>query len=77
MMLAEALANQLAIAIDNARLIAELERAQERLREENCYLREEVTQESRFDTLIGDSPAMHEVYQLIDPILTTTTTVLP
>jgi len=42
--LLESLASQLAIAIENARLIQELQAARERLREENLYLREEAGQ---------------------------------
>jgi Nif-specific regulatory protein len=74
--LLEFLAGPLAIAIENARLIQELQTAQERLREENLYLREEVGQVARFETLIGESPRMQEVYGLVERVLNTTATVL-
>ncbi len=74
--LLESLASQLAIAIENARLIQELQAARERLREENLYLREEAGQVARFETLIGESPGMQEVYRLVERVLNTTATVL-
>ena len=57
-----------ALAIDNARLIHSLQVAEERLREEALYLREELAQLVRFETLIGESPGMREVYRLIERI---------
>jgi Nif-specific regulatory protein len=74
--LLEAFANQLALALDNARLIQELQVAQERLAEENRYLREAMEQTLRFETLIGESPKMQEVYRLIERVLKTTERVL-
>jgi Nif-specific regulatory protein len=74
--LLEAFANQLAIAIENAKLIQALQAAQERLREENLYLREEMGQVVRFETLVGESPSMQGVYALVERVLNTTATVL-
>ena len=74
--LLEAYANQLAMAIENARLIQELQVARERLSAENRYLREAMGQGVQFDTLVGESPAMQEVYQLIERVLNTTARVL-
>ncbi|HJY83422.1 MAG TPA: sigma 54-interacting transcriptional regulator [Candidatus Binatia bacterium] len=74
--LLESLASQLALAIENARLIQALQAARERLREENLYLREESGQVARFATLIGASPRMQEVYRLVERVLSTMATVL-
>jgi Nif-specific regulatory protein len=74
--LLEAFANQLALALENARLIQELQAAQERLSEENRYLREAMGQTVRFDSIIGESPKMQEVYRLVERVLNTTATVL-
>jgi Nif-specific regulatory protein len=74
--LLEAFANQLAIAIENAKLIQALQAAQQRLREENLYLREEMGQVVRFETLVGESPSMQGVYALVERVLNTTATVL-
>jgi Nif-specific regulatory protein len=74
--LLEAFANQLALALENARLIQDLRAAQERLSEENRYLREVMGQEVQFDTLVGESPTMQEVYRLVQRVLNTTSNVL-
>jgi Nif-specific regulatory protein len=74
--LLEAFANQLALALDNAHLIQELQAARERLSEENRYLREAVKHTVQFSTLIGESPKMQEVYRLVECVLHTTATVL-
>ena len=69
-------ANQLALAIENVRLIQALQAAQDRLREENLYLRHELEQVIRFETLIGESQKMQKVYQLVERVLNTMATVL-
>ncbi|MFQ5553434.1 MAG: sigma 54-interacting transcriptional regulator, partial [Thermoplasmata archaeon] len=74
--LLEAFASQLAIAIENASLVQALQAAQERLREENLYLREEVGHVVRFETVVGESPSMQGVYALVERVLNTTATVL-
>jgi Nif-specific regulatory protein len=74
--LLEAFANQLALALENARLIQELRAARERLSEENRYLREAMAQTMQFDALVGESPTMQEVYRLVERVLNTATTVL-
>jgi Nif-specific regulatory protein len=74
--LLEAFANQLALALENARLIQELRAARERLSEENRYLREAMAQTVQFDTLVGESSRMQEVYRLVERVLNTAATVL-
>jgi Nif-specific regulatory protein len=74
--LLEAFANQLALALENARLIQELRTARERLSEENRYLREAIGQTVQFATMVGESPSMQEVYRLLERVLNTTATVL-
>jgi Nif-specific regulatory protein len=74
--LLEAFANQLALASENARLIQELQAARERLSEENRYWREEMAQTVQFETLVGESPRMQEVYRLVARVLNTTAHVL-
>jgi Nif-specific regulatory protein len=74
--LLEAFANQLALALENARLIQELQAARERLSEENQYLREVIGQTIQFETIVGESPAMQEVYRLVERVLNTEATVL-
>jgi Nif-specific regulatory protein len=74
--LLEAFANQLALALENARLIQELQAARERLSEENRYWREAMAQTVQFETLVGESPRMQEVYRLVQRVLNTTSNVL-
>jgi Nif-specific regulatory protein len=74
--LLEAFANQLALALENARLIQELRAARELLSEENRYLREAMAQTVQFETLVGESPKMQEVYRLVELVLNTPATVL-
>jgi Nif-specific regulatory protein len=74
--LLEAFANQLALAIENARLIQDLRAAQERLSEENRYWREAMAQTVQFETLVGESPRMQDVYRLVRRVLNTTANVL-
>jgi Nif-specific regulatory protein len=74
--LLEAFANQLALALENARLIQELQAARERLSEENRYLREVMAQTVQFQTFVGESPKMQEVYRLVERVLNTIATVL-
>jgi Nif-specific regulatory protein len=74
--LLEAFANQLALALENARLIQELQAARERLSEENRYLREAMAQRMQFETLVGEGPKMQEVYRLVELVLNTPATVL-
>ena len=74
--LLEAFANQLALALENARLIQELQAARERLSEENRYWREAMAPTVQFDTIVGESPSMQEVYRLVERVLNTMATVL-
>jgi Nif-specific regulatory protein len=74
--LLEAFANQVALALENARLIQELRAARERLSEENRYWREALAPTVQFQTIVGESPSMQEVYRLVERVLNTGATVL-
>ena len=64
-----AFANQAAVAIENARLFARLQRENERLRSQ-------VEDKYRFEEIIGRSPAMEKVFHLMEKVLNTDATVL-
>ncbi len=64
-----AFANQAAIAIENARLY-------ESLRRENRRLREEVQRIHGFEGIIGQSPKMREVFDMMSRVLDSDATVL-
>ncbi len=61
---------------DNTRLYAELQEANAHLRQENTQLRREVAGRYHFADLVGASPAMEEVYRLLDPVVDSDITVL-
>ncbi|MBD3290003.1 GAF domain-containing protein, partial [candidate division KSB1 bacterium] len=64
-----AFAHQAAIAIENAKFY-------ETLRQENRLLRQEIQGKNKFDKIIGNSPAMQQVFETMDNILNTDATVL-
>ena len=68
------LAAHVALSLENARLFQRVKVAEERLQRENRFLR---TKEGReFRDIIGDSPAMHRVFELVDRVVDTNATVL-
>lgn len=79
----EAFACQAAVALDNRilaernrALIKQLDQANRRLTAENTALKESIAAVRRFDTIIGRSPAMMRVFQLMDNVIGTDATVL-
>ncbi len=65
-----------ALQQQNARLAAELATANERLRQDNRFLRREVERRYSFDQLIGESPAMQSVFEIVEKVSDTDATVL-
>jgi two-component system response regulator HupR/HoxA len=61
---------------DNKKLMAELKQANEQLQAENIILHKEAEKKYEFDTLVGESKAMQEVFQLMRKVIPTDTTVL-
>ncbi|MEE3328749.1 MAG: sigma-54 dependent transcriptional regulator [Myxococcota bacterium] len=61
---------------ENVRLTENLAEANERLRSENLYLREEIQGRYQFSDIIGHSPAMQRVFQLMGKVAETDATVL-
>jgi len=74
--LLNALAGNLAISLENARLYQELKEAKERLNAENIILRQEVERRYKFDQIIGNTPKMRKVFDLLEKVIDTSTTVL-
>ena len=64
------------LASENAQLSAALAQANERLRAENVYLRREVERRYAFDQIIGASPAMNAVFDVMEKVAGTDATVL-
>jgi two-component system response regulator HupR/HoxA len=64
------------LARENRELTRRLEEANLRLREENVLLRREAGRRYRFDQVIGQSPAMQRLFDLLERVADTTATVL-
>ena len=64
------------LATENVQLAAALAEANERLRAENLYLRREVERKYSFDQIIGSSPAMDRVFEVMEKVAQTDATVL-
>ena len=64
------------LSSENSALAGALAEANERLRAENRYLREEVERRYSFDGIIGDSPAMQRVFEIMKKVAETDATVL-
>ncbi len=64
------------LATENIQLAAALSEANERLRAENVYLRREVERRYAFDQIIGSSPAMERVFDVMEKVAETDASVL-
>jgi len=64
------------LAVENHRLVKELQAANEQLQAENLYLKREVARGSRFENIIGKSPAMERLFDLVDKVIDSSVTVL-
>jgi Nif-specific regulatory protein len=62
----DALAGSIAVAIDNARLYAELKASEERLHAQVGALRRDLARPDRFPEFVGTGRAMAEVFQLME-----------
>ncbi len=61
---------------ENTHLAAALAAANEQLRQENLFLRREVERQFAFDQIIGASPAMQRVFDVMEKVAQTDATVL-
>ena len=64
------------LALENQRLLRELQAANERLKDENIFLRSEVRKEWQCVDIIGQSPVMQKVFSLVNRVLDNSATVL-
>jgi formate hydrogenlyase transcriptional activator len=73
--LAEA-AGQIAIAIENAMAYHEISQLKDKLTQEKLYLEEEIRSEMNFENIIGNSPALKHVLELVETVAPSDSTVL-
>jgi two-component system response regulator HupR/HoxA len=64
------------LATENAELADAVKQANDRLRAENVYLRREVERRYSFDQIIGSSPEMERVFEVMEKVAETDATVL-
>jgi Nif-specific regulatory protein len=74
--LMEVLAGPIAISIENARLYGELKQHADHLASENVRLQAEVQNRFNLQGIIGSCPAMEKVFNLVEKVINTTTSVL-
>ena len=69
-------ANQIAIAVDNALAFQEIAELKDKLAEEKFYLEDEIQAEHNFEEIVGESPSLKQVLQEVETVARTDSTVL-
>jgi formate hydrogenlyase transcriptional activator len=69
-------AGQIAIAIENALTFEEVCKLRDKLAQEKLYLEEEIRGEMSFENIIGNSPAINHVLELVETVAPSDSTVL-
>jgi formate hydrogenlyase transcriptional activator len=69
-------AGQIAIAIENALAYQEISELKDKLAQEKVYLEEEIRSEMHFEQIVGASPALKHVLQLVETVAPSDSTVL-
>ena len=69
-------ANQVAVAVENAVAFQEIAALKDQLAKEKAYLEEEVRTEHHFGEIVGESAALHRVLKQVETVAPTDSTVL-
>jgi formate hydrogenlyase transcriptional activator len=69
-------ANQIAIAVENALAFGQVVDRAKKLTEEKLYLQDEIRTEYNFEEIIGESPGLKQILQQVQTVATTDSTVL-
>jgi formate hydrogenlyase transcriptional activator len=69
-------ANQVAIAVENALAFQEIAELKNKLKEEKLYLEEEIRTDHNFEEIVGESPALKRVLSQAETVAPTDSTVL-
>jgi formate hydrogenlyase transcriptional activator len=67
---------QIAVALENALAYREISELKEKLAQEKLYLEEEIRSEMNFEQIVGDSPALRQVLELVQTVAPSDSTVL-
>jgi len=74
--LLEQITKQVALAAANALAVNDLEALKNKLAQEKLYLEDEIRTEFNFDEIIGQSPALRQVLQMVETVANSDSTVL-
>jgi formate hydrogenlyase transcriptional activator len=74
--LVEQITKQVALAAANALIVSDLETLKNRLAQEKLYLEDEIRTELNFDEIVGQSPALRQVLQMVETVASSDSTVL-
>jgi formate hydrogenlyase transcriptional activator len=69
-------AGQIAIAIENALAYHKISELKDKLAQEKLYLEEEIRSEMNFENIVGNSPALKHVLELVETVAPSDSTVL-
>ncbi len=69
-------AGQIAIAIENALAYQEISQLKDKLAQEKVYLEDEIRSEMHFEQIVGNSPELKHVLQLVETVAPNDSTVL-
>jgi formate hydrogenlyase transcriptional activator len=69
-------AGQIAIAIENALAYQQISELKDKLAQEKVYLEDEIRSEINFEQIVGSSPALKHVLQLVETVAPSDSTVL-
>ena len=69
-------ANQIAIAVENAQAFRQISELKERLAKEKFYLEEEIRTEHNFEEIVGESDVLRRVLKQVETVAPTESTVL-
>ena len=68
--------SQIAVVLENALACQEISELKDKVAQEKLYLEEEIRSEMNFDQIVGDSPALRQVLELVQTVAPSDSTVL-
>jgi formate hydrogenlyase transcriptional activator len=71
-----AVANQIAFAVENSLAFQEISALKDKIAAENVYFQEEIRTGHNFEDIVGETPALERVLELVETVAPTASTVL-